>query len=194
MHTRLIAITGGIGSGKSVVSNILRAMGHYVYDCDARAKKIVDNDHAIKARIGSEIAPECVDADGNVRRDLLAGIVFADERALSRLNSIVHSAVRADILRMAEESTSAVMFVETAILYQSELDLMVDEVWEVMAPEQLRINRVMRRNGLSREQVKARIDAQDGFVAARKHKKVKEIINDEILPLLPQIEALMSSI
>lgn len=194
MQTRLIAVTGGIGSGKSVVSTILRALGYDVYDCDSRAKSIVDRDPEIKTRIRSEISADCVDAEGNVRRDRLAEIVFADSSALSRLNSIVHSAVRSDLRRRAAESDSEVLFVETAILYQSDIDLMVDEVWGVVAPEELRVARVISRNGLSRAQVKARIEAQDSFISDRRHKKEKEIINDEILPVLPQIEGLIKSI
>ena len=190
-ETKLIAITGGIGSGKSVVSEMLRAMGYSVYDCDSRAKIIVDSDDDIKARLIQEIAPDCIDDRGHVRRDRVAEIVFANPDALDRLNKLVHSAVRDDIARQTDESKDDLMFVETAILYQSELDMMVDEVWTVMAPSELRIDRVMPRNGLERSQVIARIDSQDSYVPSRRHALVREIINDEILPILPQVETLL---
>ncbi|MDE6079896.1 MAG: dephospho-CoA kinase [Duncaniella sp.] len=194
MHTTLIAITGGIGSGKSVVSDILRTLGYDVYDCDSRAKSIVDNDHDIKARLVSEIAPDCIDAEGNVRRARLAEIVFADPAALARLNHLIHGAVRADIRRQARECHQPLMFVETAILYQSHLDKMVDEVWEVHAPEELRVNRVMLRNGLDREKVMARIDAQKSYNPARRHAVVHEIVNDGSVPVLPQVEKLLAGL
>ncbi len=194
MSKKLIAITGGIGSGKSVVSSILRSLGYEVYDCDSRAKIIVDSDDEIKAKLVSEIAPDCVDSEGNVRRDRVAEIVFANPDALNRLNLLTHAAVRDDIRRQAAISENNPLFVETAILYQSELDLMVDEVWVVKAPEELRIGRVMERNGLEREQVIARIESQDGYKPQRRHAVVRELVNDEILPLLPQVEELLKNL
>ena len=86
------------------------------------------------------------------------------------------------------------MFVETAILYQSHLDKMVDEVWEVHAPEELRVNRVMLRNGLDREKVMARIDAQKSYNPARRHAVVHEIVNDGSVPVLPQVEKLLAGL
>ncbi|MDE6555803.1 MAG: dephospho-CoA kinase [Duncaniella sp.] len=194
MSKKLIAITGGIGSGKSVVSSILRSLGYEVYDCDSRAKINGDSDYEIKAKLVSEISPDCVDSEGNVRRDRVAEIVFANPDALNRLNLLTHAAVRDDIRRQAAISENNPLFVETAILYQSELDLMVDEVWVVKAPEELRIGRVMERNGLEREQVIARIESQDGYKPQRRHAVVRELVNDEILPLLPQVEELLKNL
>ena len=82
---RLIAIAGGIGSGKSVVSRILRAMGNKVYDCDTEARRLMDNDENIKCRIKECIAPEVILADRSIDRRRLAAIVFADKRCLTPL-------------------------------------------------------------------------------------------------------------
>ena len=188
----LIAIVGGIGSGKSVVSRIVGIMGYEVYDCDSRAKRLMDSSHDIKERIRCEIHAECI-SGGEIDRKRLAEIVFSDEEALQRLNAIVHTAVREDLKNwVGERSKDAVLFVETAILYQSGLDRLVDAVWEVDAPLDLRIERVMARNSVSREEVLARIASQDSFVPASVHPSVTHIINDNDQPILPQIERLVA--
>ncbi|MCM1354846.1 MAG: dephospho-CoA kinase [Staphylococcus sp.] len=188
----LIAISGGIGSGKTVVSRIVGTLGHEVYDCDSRAAEIMDTDAGIKDLIGEQIHRDCILADGAIDRKRLAEIVFNDYDALQRLNTIVHAAVRSDVVRWAGCFPGKVNFVETAILYQSGLDKLVDEVWEVEAPVDLRVERVMARNGLSREQVLARIASQEQFVVSDRHKRTHIIINDLVVPLLPQIESLLS--
>lgn len=189
----LTAVTGGIGSGKSVVSRVLAAMGFRVYDCDREAKRLMDHYARIKDSLCREIHPDCVDADGRINRSRLSEIVFADRTALDRLNSIVHSAVRADLRAWCEKygHDRKRLFVETAILYQSGLDAMVDDVWVVEAPTALRVERVMARNSLSREQVLARIEAQDSYVPASCHQCVSHVVNDGCFPVLPQIERLL---
>lgn len=188
--TRLIAITGGIGSGKSVISDILRAMGHKVYDCDTRAKALMDTDESIKDDLINLISIDAVRSDRTIDRKLLSEIVFNDPDALSRLNSIVHKAVRADLRRWRDTSFDKTVWVETAILYASRLDREVDEVWEVTAPTELRVQRVMKRNSMSREQVLARISSQS-TTAAQLHPLTKTIVNDGVEPVLPQILSLL---
>lgn len=188
--TRLIAITGGIGSGKSIISDILRAMGHKVYDCDTRAKALMDTDESIKNDLIDLISIDTVRNDRTIDRKLLSEIVFNDPDALSRLNSIVHKAVRADLRRWRDTSSDKTVWVETAILYASRLDREVDEVWEVTAPTELRVQRVMKRNSMSRKQVLARISSQS-TTAAQLHPLTKAIVNDGVEPVLPQILSLL---
>ena len=96
-----------------------------------------------------------------------------------------------DHLREWHSVRTDICFVETAILYQSNLDLMVDAVWEITAPRELRILRVMKRNGLTAQQVEARIAVQDNYVAPRRHAHVSIIVNDGTTPVLPQVEKLL---
>ena len=187
---RVIAITGGIGSGKSVVSRVLVEMGYPVYDCDSRARDIMDNDCGIKRAIADNIGVECI-VDGMIDRSRLSRIVFNDSVLLSRLNEIVHSAVRDDLKRFIESVGGYPCFVETAILYQSGIDLMVDEVWEVTAPVDVRIERVAMRNGLSEREIRARISSQDSYVPVREHANVKIIVNDNFTAVLPQVNRLL---
>lgn len=192
--SRLVAITGGIGAGKSVVSRCLVAMGHEVYDCDSRAKLIMEDERILLA-IEREIVPGCVDFEtGTINRSLLADVVFNDSEALQKLNRLVHTAVRDDISRWARYLPSTVGFVETAILYQSELDKMVEQVWEVKAPRAKRLSRVMQRNNLSSVDVEARIASQDSFRPDVLHPRVYPILNDDVTPVLPQILSLIDNI
>ncbi len=190
--TELIALTGGIGSGKSVVADLLRRMSIPVYDCDSRAKRLMDSSPEIHRRLVAEISPDVV-TDGVIDRAGLGEIVFADAGKLAKLNEIVHGAVRNDIVEWVESLSASIAFVETAILYQSGLNQMVSQAWEVVAPEPLRIERVMRRNSMSAEQVRTRISSQNCNPQAPIPTTLT-IVNDDVTPLLPQVEALLDSV
>lgn len=184
----LIALTGGIGAGKSVVARLLRTMGYAVFDCDIEARMLMDGDDDIKARIGAEIAAEAIDGQGAIDRARLSEIVFADAEKLARLNAIVHGAVKERLAHWCERQNKRPVFVESAILYQSGLNRMVDAEWRVEAPAEIRVARVMARNGISREQVIARIEAQRYTPADGEPMPETRIIeNDGTTPLLPQV-------
>jgi len=189
----LIAICGGIGSGKSVVSKILAILGFPVYDCDSRAKKIMDDDVAIHVRLCSDIHPEAV-VGRVVNRQLISQVVFSDPEALKRLNAIVHAAVKADLSQWCAGMKTAgntIMFVETAILRQSGLIDMVEDAWEVTSPLSLRIERVKKRSGLTERQILARIQAQQTEqTTTRPHQSIN---NAPTAPLLPQIHVLLKN-
>lgn len=192
LKKRLIAITGDIGSGKSVVARILTASGFNVYDCDSRAKLLMNNSNTIISQLRECFGPEVINADEKVDRRALGEIVFSDADALSRLNSIVHHHVREDISRWSRSLSAEIAFVETAILYQSELDLMVDEVWDVFAPRDIRLTRIQQRNNFTEKEAIERIKTQESYIAPRTHASIHRIVNDGVLPLLPQIEVLLS--
>ena len=189
---RIIAISGGIGSGKSVVSRIVAVMGYAVYDCDSEAKRLMDVSAEIKTAIATEIAADCIDSDGAINRPKLSGYVFNDSMLLDALNRMVHGAVREDFARWCDRhKDEAILFVETAILYQSGMDAMVDEVWKVEASRQTRISRVMSRNGLTPQQVESRIASQDSFIPPHLHLHISHIDNNGTHPLLPQIQKML---
>ena len=112
----IIAITGGIGSGKSIVSRILSAMNYEVYDCDSNAKRIMATSCEIKRELVEAFGNDVITSAGEIASKTLSGIVFGDEIALKRLNSIVHPKVKADILEWAQMCTRKLVFIETAIL------------------------------------------------------------------------------
>ncbi|MDE6454240.1 MAG: dephospho-CoA kinase [Muribaculaceae bacterium] len=196
MRLKVIGIAGGIGSGKSVVSRMLAGMGYDVYDSDMRAKQIMDGDVEIKRFLAREIHPDCIRPDGAIDRRTVASVVFGDEEKRLKLNSCVHSAVKADLCLWIEAhgAGDAAVFVECAILCESGLVDLTDEIWEVWAPDAVRIERVVRRNGLAEDDVRARIASQAVETAALNAQNPRIIINDGVSPLLPQVEHLLGAV
>lgn len=198
MMSPFIAVTGGIGCGKSVVCRILSEKGFQVYDCDSRAKTLVDTSPEIIENIASGICPEAVRNNNGslvLDRRRLAQDVFSDPEKLTRLNALVHGAVIEDIKLWYETNADGTspLFVETAILYQSGLDKVVDIVWEVAAPVELRLQRACLRDGATSQAIAARIRAQQ-ITVRRPHPRVFKLTNDDITPLLPQINHLLADL
>lgn len=207
MSHRVIGICGGIGSGKSVVSDLLRVMGYFVYDCDSRAKAIVDSSPAIRKKLIEEFGEDIVREDESLDRKLLGAIVFNDEEKLLRLNSIVHCAVIEDLeitidrhskvrtiksTNKEQINPEEAVFFETAILYESGLDALCDEIWWVDAPRELRIERVMRRNNLSRDEVIVRMKRQTD--TPNPSPALRSIRNYGANAITPQVVQLLSVI
>lgn len=185
-----IGITGGIGSGKSIVSHMLRIMHYPVYDTDSQAKKLMDTPtlhEALVAQWGEEI----ILPDGEVNRPRLSQIVFNNPQELSRLNNIVHPAVRNHYAQWVQEQQSSIVFVESAILHHAHMDTTLHHIWVVEADCETRIQRVMQRNNLRREEIEARIASQHTTpIDSRTH----TIINNDREAVLPQILTLLSNI
>lgn len=177
----VVLITGGIGSGKSVVSSILRANGFEVYDCDREARRLMDSDAGMRRRLCNEVCADAIDGSGMIDRRKIASVVFSNPEKLAKLNSIVHGAVKADIVTHSQ--CNPLLFVETAIPVTGGLVELAGAVWQVEAPEQLRIRRVMARNNVTAEEVKSRIEAQ----ASECVSAPVTIVNDDTTPLLPQV-------
>ena len=154
-----IAICGGIGSGKSTICRMFEERGVAVYDSDARAKALMNESAELRAALTAEFGEECY-TDGELNRAVLASKVFGSEEQLARLNSIVHPAVKDDYLLWTEQQQGEYSILESAILYESGFDALVDKTVAVLAPLPLRIERAMERDGATREQVEARIKAQ----------------------------------
>ena len=185
---KLIAITGGIGCGKSIVSQILKEFGFQVYNCDCNAKYLMDNSPTIKDCLKSTFGNDII-IDGTINRVKLANIVFNNKEKLVKLNNIVHSSVKEDLISWKlENSHNKLLFIETAILYQSGLDSIVDEVWEVNAPLEIRIERVMKRNNISRQDVLSRIESQKYEILTQAD---YIITNDDKVAILPQLVTIL---
>jgi len=125
---RLIAITGGIGSGKSVVSRILGVMGYHVYDCDSRAKTLMAANQEVHRQLVEAFGPDTYLADGSLNRQHLSQVAFGNDEALARLNGIVHPATARDMQQWAQRQAqegATLSFVETALLRTSGLDQLV---------------------------------------------------------------------
>lgn len=154
-----VGITGGIGSGKSTVCAMLEEMGVAVYNSDARAKELMTTSDTLREAIVARFGAECYTSEG-LNRGYLAERVFGDAAELAALNSLVHPAVMADFEAWAERQEGSYVVFESAILFEAGLEQRVDMAVAVLSPEELRIERAMRRDGASREQVVARIRRQ----------------------------------
>ncbi len=187
----IIGVTGGIGSGKSVVCRFLHILGYSVYDSDERAKVLMDSSASIKSALVAEFGADvCI--DGVLDRRRLAEIVFADAMALNRLNAIVHPAVKSDFKEWCERRQGErAVFIESAILIEAGFSDVVDTIWLVTASEEIRVERIMSRNGCTRQEAMSRIHSQKSD--AEKEKFASRIIhNSDKKPLIPQIFSALS--
>lgn len=154
-----IAICGGIGSGKSTICQMFKERGVAVYDSDARAKALMNESAALREALVAEFGEECY-ANSELNRAVLASKVFGSAERLAKLNAIVHPAVKEDYLRWHEEQEGDYTILESAILFESGFDALVDKSVAVLAPMPLRVMRAMERDGATKEQIEARIKAQ----------------------------------
>ena len=154
-----VGVTGGIGSGKSTLCRLFIERGIPVYDTDAAAKSLMQEDDALMSAIAARFGEECY-RDGALNRAYLAQQLFSDDAAREALNRLVHPAVVADFERWASEQQSDYLIVESALLYEAGLDEHLDRVVAVLAPESLRVERAMQRDGATEEQIRARMAAQ----------------------------------
>jgi len=159
---RIIGLTGGIGSGKSTVSGMLRALGAIVVDADEAARAVVAPGQPALAEIRAEFGEAVIGPGGDLDRKALAQRVFDDEPARLKLNAITHPRVREWMgARMSEAETSgaAIVFMDTPLLYETGLDAGVAETVVVWVPMEQQVQRAVAR-GMDEEDVRARIRAQ----------------------------------
>lgn len=156
----LIGIAGGIGTGKSVVSRILRLRGYDVYDCDLQAALLM-KEPDIAGKIIAALGKQVAQSDAVLNRSELAKLLFSDAQARLKLEQIVHPAVARHLASWKEmPHDSELLFVESAILAKSGLLQQCDAVLLVQSDKELRIKRVQKRNGLSRTAIIKRMNAQ----------------------------------
>ncbi|MBP3408518.1 MAG: dephospho-CoA kinase [Bacteroidaceae bacterium] len=188
-----LAITGGIGCGKSVVSHIMDVMGVPVYDCDRRAKEIMVTDASIVKGLKRMFGDSCYNDDGTLNRSFLASRIFTDDNNIERVNALVHPAVKKDFGMWAAGKECPVVAVETAVLYESGMIESVDKVLVVWADKETAIRRTMKRSGMSRNQVLSRMQKQvssDELLLLTDY----SIYNDGNTPLLPEVVSLLDEL
>jgi dephospho-CoA kinase len=184
--TVTIGITGGIGSGKTMVCEIFRLLGIPVFQADVVAGKLINSDAVIRNELISLYGHDIYNSDRKINREKLAGIIFNNDAELEKVNKVVHPAVRNEYMNWVKNQESEYVIHEAAILFESGFYKMMDFTILVTAPEEMRIERVMKRNGLTRENVISRIDRQWPDSEKRKIASV-ELINDNKSLLIPQI-------
>lgn len=187
-----LGITGGIGSGKSVVSAYLQSAGIPVYNCDLEARRLMNGDRHLIAQISHLLGDEAYQ-DGQLNRAYVAQQIFGNPVLLKEMNALVHPAVIADFGKWAVAQHSPVVAMEAAILFESGFDRYVDYVINVTADEETRIQRAMRRDQLSRSLIESRIRNQmsESERTALSHFLID---NNDNVALTPQIEKIRNSI
>ncbi|MFT3901877.1 MAG: dephospho-CoA kinase [Niabella sp.] len=147
-----IGITGGIGSGKSTVAKVFGTLGIPVYDSDTEAKKLMNEDTTIRQAITEAFGVESY-TDGQLNRAYISAIVFQDEEKLTILNNISHPAVIAHAEKWFAAQKAPYSLKEAALLFESGGNKVLDYIIGVYAPRNVRIERVMQRNGMKQTTV-----------------------------------------
>ena len=155
-----LGLTGGIGSGKSTVAKVFQELGVAVYYADVEAKKFLAQDE-IKKDLQTVFGVSVINGEGDVDKAVLASIVFTDEKQLAKLNALIHPLLENDFVIWSEEKSNEKYIVkEAAILFEAGFDKSVDKILTISAPVEERIERVMKRDQVNRQQVLDRISKQ----------------------------------
>jgi dephospho-CoA kinase len=160
---RIIGLTGGIACGKSTISAMLRELGAVIIDADQLARKIVEPDKPAWQEIVAWLGDEILCPDGALDRKKIGEIVFCDPKARERLEKITHPLIKeatSDMLADAERQGYGVAVLDVPLLFETGFDKFADENWVVYVDEATQQARLMERDGLTREQAMARINAQ----------------------------------
>lgn len=187
-----IGLSGGIGSGKSYVAEILEKMGFPVYYSDARAKALTDTHPHIKSELIKRFGTSIYE-DGVLNRKALASLIFDSDADRLFVNNLIHPIVRADFDAWCAQQHSSLVFNEAAILFETGAYRQFDATVLVIAPIDIRLQRIMKRDRCTHEQAEARINSQ-----WNDEQKIPlatySISNDGVQPLLVQLECIERSL
>jgi dephospho-CoA kinase len=185
-----IGITGGIGSGKSYVCRLIEAKGYPVFYSDQVSKDLTKTDPEIRKSL-IDLLGEQVYLGAELNRAWLAKAIFGNQEILANVNAIIHPKVRKAFDHFCKQATTPLVFNEAAILIETSAYQKFDGIVLVTAPEEVRITRVMRRDGVSREAVLERMDRQWTDAQKRPHANI-EIINDGKCSVEKQVENMLA--
>ena len=186
-----IGITGGIGAGKSLVAEIIKAMDYPVYNSDERAKELTDSNPKIKEGLIHLFGEEIYQND-KLNKFALAQAIFSDESLREKVNALIHPIVREDFNLWVLAQNNSLVFNESAILFETGSFKNFDAIILVYAPEELRIKRIMKRDNCSENEVLKKMNSQ--FSDEEKYQLTEfRVLNDEQTPLLKQVEQIILS-
>ena len=180
-----IGITGGIGSGKTYVASVFQSFGVPIFNADIQAKKIMTSSGKLIKLVKEEFGND-IYKDSDLNKEKLASIVFNDKSKLEKLNSLVHPIVKKEFNNWCKKQTSPYVIKEAAILFESNSHLGLDAVICVLAPLELRMERLLKRDNYTEKEIKKRIENQ---ISQEEKEKLSDyiIVNDEKELLLPKI-------
>lgn len=187
-----VGLTGGMGSGKTIVAQYFHALGYPVYDTDWHAKYLMQHDNSLHEQLIAAFGI-AVFVDNKLNKKYLASLAFNSPEKLAMLNQLVHPCVKADFLRWVGSQSSPLMFLESAILFESNFSSIVDHTIVVTAPEPLRMARVMLRDGMTKEAINERLKYQ-----WTENEKIMMadyvIINDDQHSIIDQCNGILSKL
>lgn len=183
-----VCVTGGIGSGKTSVCKIFNVLGIPVFSTDLVAKEIMDSDASIREKINA-IAGKDIYPGGILDREGLASLIFNDISKLAEVNSLVHPLVFGQFFKWSEHQNTPYVIMEAAILFESKAEKYVDRIATVVAPTEEKIQRVISRSSLTRDQVLERMRNQidDEERIRRSDYVIRNSENDMIIPAILEI-------
>ncbi len=189
-----MGITGGIGSGKSIVSRLLRIMGIPVYLTDDEAKRLTSENENIRHQLIQLVGAQVYDAQNRLNRRALADYLFANEQHAQQINAIIHPCVKQDFQNWcANHRQHPIVAVESAILLEAGFENVTDHIVMVYAPTELRLKRAMHRDHANEGQIRKRMEQQMSD-EEKCHRAHSIIYNDENSPLIPQVRKLLMSL
>ena len=187
-----VGITGGIGSGKSYVCEIIQSMGYPVFNSDLEAKNIINSDQEAITFI-TNLFGDGAYKKGKSDSSFIAEKVFDNSELREKLNQFIHPKVRERFHEWATSTDSKIVFSEAAIFFETGAYKNYDYMVLIIAPHQLKVDRVIKRNNLTQKEVESRMDTQ--WPDEKKIPLANFVINnDEVEPLLPQIVKMLESI
>lgn len=181
----IVGITGGIGSGKTTVSKVFKALGIAVYNSDLKSKSILTSNKSLKQELVSCFGEEIYNSEG-INRKYFASIIFSDKELLNKSNKIIHPYVKRDFKEWVNKQKSAYVIKESAILFETGIYKQLDKIILVKAPKKQRIQRVLKRDSTSKSEVLNRISNQ---WSDNKKKELSDFIinNEESKMILDQV-------
>jgi len=189
MSRRLkLGVTGGIGSGKTTVCRIFTVLGIPVFSADSEARVIMDSDEAVKQQVNT-LAGKDMYEGGILNRIEMASLIFNNKELLGKINNIIHPVVTGKFLDWEGTQKAPYVILEAAILFESGASKLLDRILTVTAPVEERIERVEKRNNLSRDQVIERINNQsdDQYKISHSDFVIGNSENDMIIPAVLKI-------
>lgn len=186
-----IGITGIIGSGKSMLSQVFRSMDIPVYDADSRAKTLMNSDFMIRTRLMLEFGDDTY-RNGKINKEYLRKVVFGDEKNRQIVNSIVHPAVKNDFISWREESDAKIVAIESAIIFDAKLEDILDKIIFVEAAEEILVKRICSRDNVSEEIALEKIKLQRKNSGREKCDAI--FVNDRNHSLIEQAENFINNL
>ena len=189
----VLGITGGIGSGKSVIARCLHIMGIPVYKSDNEARRLNNTHPTIRQALTQLVGNHVYLPDGSLNKNVLANYLFESSTHAEQVNAIIHPIVKEDFLQWKQRQHTSWVAIESAILYESKFDSLADKVLTVYAPEAIRIERACLRDHTSPEVIKARILRQ---MADEEKIRLSDFTlhNDGNRAILPQIFDILANL